>query len=108
MEKLTRTQKIESLQVCRNWLAEDHPGLDRTIPSLEWAIKELQSPWIKIEDGCEMPESHYSVLAFGSLYEDVPPEWWKARFKGDFVASNGMRLHNVTAWMPLPEPPTEE
>ena len=110
MEKLTRTQKIESLQVCRNWLAEDHPGLDRTIPSLEWAIKELQSPWIKIEDGCEMPIECRTVLVCDrslGVRTAWPAFYWHLAHVvvGEWRTHRGFVFEGVTHWMPLPEPP---
>ncbi len=63
------------------------------------------SPWRSVED--ELPDKNTDVLFYdenGQFHNGV-----MSRFRGytEFIDYDGNTLHDITHWMPFPEPPKE-
>lgn len=61
--------------------------------------------WIKVED--KLPEVTEMVIVFGSFEKGSPKISYPAIFvsKYNHFVFHEVTLHNITHWMPLPEPP---
>ena len=62
------------------------------------------SEWISVDD--KLPENMNDVLVVISL--GIMFVAWYDSFYENVWMYNGSTLHNVTHWMPLPEPPKKE
>ena len=61
---------------------------------------ENQPKWISVEE--RLPEAKKDVLACGDV---IKTAYTRGAGEGWFTYDGNKQLHNVTHWMPLPEPP---
>ena len=91
----------------------EYERLLRTRAKIDKKIGPPQSPWIKIEDGCEMPGHGRAVIGYDQFYGHIGPCSWYGRLDDHghqrMTFDDGQKDDcHITHWMPLPEPPAEE
>lgn len=67
-------------------------------------INELEDRWISVDD--RLPENRNDVLVVISL-GIMFVAWYDSFYNNEWMY-DGVTLHNVTYWMPLPQPPEKE
>ncbi len=78
----------------------------RYIEALEARIKELENPWVSVED--RLPEYKVTVLLFmkGCCKEDYMLTGYYEPDYQRFV-SGANKFSNISYWQPLPSPPKD-
>ena len=78
--------------------------------AIEQAAKaQAVQQWISVKD--EMPEQGQKVLVFRPYAHEKPykdPNYKICTYAGEDIFINSHFEHEITHWMPLPEPPTKE
>jgi hypothetical protein len=64
--------------------------------------------WISVKD--RLPENRDDVLLCRKWWNEIrnPQMGWYNEVSGEWFDLSNRVIHNVTHWMPLPEPPKEE
>lgn len=104
--------ELENVYELIEWDEEYSEALNEINSSwCTWQAAKAQAvpEWISVED--EMPEQGQKVLVFRPHAHEKPykdPNYKICTYAGEDIFINSHFEHEITHWMPLPEPPTKE